>query len=82
MVISAAWRCLVMPGGAWRCLVVLVLLGGAWWYMTVQCVWFMLFGAAWRCLVALGGAWWCLVFTTLTSVTSAPSAASRGTVTS
>ena len=51
MVLNAAWRCLVVLGGA----------GGAWWYMAVQCVWFMLFGAAWRCVVALGGAWWCLV---------------------
>ena len=51
MVLNAAWRYLVVLGGA----------GGAWWYMAVQCVWFVMFGAALRCLVALGGAWWCLV---------------------
>ena len=53
--------CLMVPGTAWRCLVVFGCSGGAWWCMAVQCVWCVLFGAAWRGLVAIGGAWWCLV---------------------
>jgi hypothetical protein len=51
MVLNAAWRYLVVLGGA----------GGAWWYMAVQCALFVLLGAVqWR-LVALGGAWCCCV---------------------
>jgi hypothetical protein len=57
VVLVGAVRRFVLLGAAWRCS---VMPGGAWWVVLVGDVRrFVLLGAAWRCLALLGAAWWC-----------------------